>query len=71
MVIEKWNELYENKTIEEADIETFGGKTVRCKVKPIKDGKLEGQGKVQIPGKMQLVLDIKKGELIRVKPVAD
>jgi predicted regulator of Ras-like GTPase activity (Roadblock/LC7/MglB family) len=70
-VIEKWNELYEDKTIEEADVETFGGKSVRCKVKPIKDAKLEGQGKVQIPGKMQLVLDIKKGELVRVKPVVE
>jgi predicted regulator of Ras-like GTPase activity (Roadblock/LC7/MglB family) len=71
MVIEKWNELYENRKIEAADVETFGGKTVRSKVKPIKDGKLEGQGKVQIPGKMQLVLDIKKGELVRVKPVVE
>ncbi|HUW47281.1 MAG TPA: hypothetical protein VMW36_00870 [Patescibacteria group bacterium] len=70
-VIEKWNELYEDKTIEEADVETFGGKSVRCKVKPIKNAKLEGQGKVQIPGKMQLVLDIKKGELVRVKPVVE
>jgi predicted regulator of Ras-like GTPase activity (Roadblock/LC7/MglB family) len=70
-VMEKWNEYYENRTIEEADIETFGGKSVRCKVKPIKDAKLEGQGKVQIPGKMQLVLDIKKGELVRVKPVVE
>ncbi len=70
-VMEKWNEYYENKTIIEADIETFGGKSVRCKVKPIKDAKLEGQGKVQIPGKMQLVLDIKKGELVRVKPVVE
>lgn len=70
-VMEKWNEYYENKTIAEADIETFGGKSVRCKVKPIKDAKLEGQGKVQIPGKMQLVLDIKKGELVRVKPVVE
>jgi predicted regulator of Ras-like GTPase activity (Roadblock/LC7/MglB family) len=70
-VMEKWNEYYENRTIEEADIETFGGKSVRCKVKPIKDAKLEGQGKIQIPGKMQLVLDIKKGELVRVKPVVE
>jgi predicted regulator of Ras-like GTPase activity (Roadblock/LC7/MglB family) len=70
-VIEKWNELYEDKTIEEADVETFSGKSVRCKVKPIKNAKLEGQGKVQIPGKMQLVLDIKKGELVRVKPVVE
>lgn len=70
-VIEKWNEFYEDKTIEEADLETFGGKSVRCKIKPIKDAKLEGQGKVQIPGKMRLVLDIKKGELVRVKPVVE
>lgn len=70
-VIEKWNELYQDKTIEEADVETFSGKSVRCKVKPIKNAKLEGKGKVQIPGKMQLVLDIKKGELVRVKPVVE
>jgi hypothetical protein len=70
-LIEKWNEIYEGKAIEEADIETFGGKSVRCKVKPIKDAKLEGQGKVQIPSKMQLVLDIRKGELVRVKPVVE
>jgi hypothetical protein len=70
-VIEKWNELYEDKTIEEADVETFSGKSVRCKIKPIKDAKLQGQGKVQIPGKLQLVLDIKKGELVRVKPVVE
>jgi predicted regulator of Ras-like GTPase activity (Roadblock/LC7/MglB family) len=70
-VIEKWNEFYQDKIIEEADVETFGGKSVRCKIKPIKDAKLEGQGKVQIPGKMQLVLDIKKGELVRVKPVVE
>ncbi len=70
-LIEKWNDIYEGKIIEEADIETFGGKSVRCKVKPIKDAKLEGQGKVQIPNKMQLVLDIKKGELVRVKPVVE
>ncbi len=70
-VIEKWNEFYQDKTIDEADVETFGGKSVRCRIKPIKDAKLEGQGKVQIPGKIQLVLDIKKGELVRVKPVVE
>lgn len=70
-VIEKWNEFYEDKTIGEADVETFGGKSVRCKIKPIKDARLEGQGKIQIPGKLQLVLDIKKGELVRVKPVVE
>jgi len=70
-VIEQWKELYEGKSIEEADVETFTGKSLRCKVKPIKDGKLEGQGKIQIPNKLQLVLDIKKGELLRVKPAIE
>ncbi len=70
-VIEQWKELYEGRNFEETDLETFTGKSLRCKVKPIKDGKLEGQGKIQIPSKLQDVLDIKKGELIRVKPAIE
>jgi len=70
-IMEQWNELYEGRNMEEADVETFGGKSVRCKVKPIKDLKLEGQGKIQIPGKMQDILEIRKGELVRVKPVVE
>jgi len=70
-IIEEWNELYEDRTIEEADIETFGGKSTRCKVKPIKESKLDGQGKIQIPSKVQLTLDVKKGELVRVKPAVE
>jgi hypothetical protein len=70
-VIGQWKELYEGKDLEEADLETFAGKSLRCKVKPIKDGKLEGQGKIQIPTKLQDVLDIKKGELVRVKPAVE
>jgi hypothetical protein len=70
-VIEQWKELYEGRNIEEADLETFAGKSLRCKVKSIKDGKLEGQGKIQIPSKLQDVLDIKKGELLRVKPAIE
>jgi len=70
-IIEEWNELYEDWTIEEADIETFSGKSTRCKVKPIKDAKLDGKGKIQIPSKVQLTLDVKKGELVRVKPAVE
>jgi predicted regulator of Ras-like GTPase activity (Roadblock/LC7/MglB family) len=70
-IIEEWNELYEDRTIEEADVETFGGKSTRCKVKPIKESKLNGQGKIQIPSKVQLTLDVKKGELVRVKPAVE
>jgi predicted regulator of Ras-like GTPase activity (Roadblock/LC7/MglB family) len=70
-IIEEWKELYEDRPIEEAEIETFGGKATRCKVKPIKDPKLDGQGKIQIPSKVQTVLDVKKGELVRVKPAVE
>lgn len=70
-VMDQWKELFEGRNLEEADVETFTGKSLRCKIKPIKDGKLEGQGKIQIPGKLQLVLDIKKGELVRIKPVIE
>lgn len=70
-VIEQWYELFEDRIIEEVDIETFTGKSIRCKVKPIKDSKLDGQGKIQIPGKVQLELQSRKGELVRVKPVIE
>jgi predicted regulator of Ras-like GTPase activity (Roadblock/LC7/MglB family) len=64
----QWNELYEDRKIEEVEIETFGGKITRCKVKPIKESKYEGRGMVQMPEKVQQTLEIKKGELVRVRP---
>lgn len=63
--------MYEDKKIEEASIETFGGKKLRCKLKPIKDSKYEGKGAIQIPEKIQQTLEIRKGELVRVKPVIE
>lgn len=69
--ISQWTELYEDERIEEATIETFGGKSVRCKLKPIKDSKYEGKGIIQIPEKIQQALEASKGELVRVKPVIE
>jgi hypothetical protein len=66
-----WNDMYDDRKIEEIEIVTFGGKSVRCKVKPIKDAKFEGKGLVQIHEKVQSTLEIKKGELVRVKPVIE
>jgi hypothetical protein len=65
----EWEQTYGGKGIELVDIETFEGKTLRCKVKPIKDSKYIGKGVVQIPEKAQQALEIHKGELVRVKPV--
>ena len=66
-----WIDTYADRKIEEIEIATFGGKSVRCKVKPIKDAKLEGKGLVQIHEKVQVALEIKKGELVRIKPVIE
>jgi hypothetical protein len=68
-ILSKWEKLYEGKRIEDVAIETFNGKTARCKVKPIKDQKYEGKGIIQIPEKIQQTLEIKKGELVKAKPI--
>jgi len=70
-ILLKWKELYEDRAIEEVEIETFSGKSARCKLKPIKNSKHEGKGIIQIPEKIQAALDIRKGELVRVKPVVE
>jgi len=69
--ISQWKELYEDKKIEEVAIETFGGKSTQCKLKPVKDSKFEGKGIIQIPEKLQQSLEIGKGELVRVKPIIE
>ncbi|MEM2995165.1 MAG: hypothetical protein QXI91_04015 [Candidatus Bathyarchaeia archaeon] len=70
-ILSQWESLYQDIKIEEVEIETFDGKTIRCKVKPIKDSKYEGKGIIQIPEKMQITLEIKKGELVKAKPVIE
>ena len=70
-VIAQWKELYGDKKIEEADLETLNGKTGRFKFKPIKDSKHEGKGIIQMPEKIQLTLETAKGELVMVKPAIE
>jgi len=70
-IMTKWEELYEGNKIMEVEIGTFDGKTMRCKVKTIKDSKYEGKGIIQMPEKIQLALEIKKGELVRAKPIIE
>jgi len=65
----QWNETYEGKEINEVEIETLSGQTVRCKFKPIKDARRSGKGVIRIPKKVQLVLQSSEGELVTVKPV--
>ncbi|MGB9853697.1 MAG: hypothetical protein ACPLRY_02680 [Candidatus Bathyarchaeales archaeon] len=70
-MLSEWENTFGGKPIELVDIETFDGKTLRCKVKPIKDSKYNGKGVVQMPEKVQLTLEINKGELVRVTPVVE
>lgn len=70
-LLSKWKEMYHDREVEEVEIATFGGKSARCKVKPIKDAKFEGKGLVLIHEKAQSALEIRKGELVKVKPVID
>lgn len=69
-LIGRWRELYGEKIVEEAIIEDAStGKKVRCRFEPITASKLEGQGVVQVPLRLQSRLGIKKGATILVRPV--
>lgn len=67
--LSQWQETYNRKKIKKVEIETFEGKTMQYKVKPIKDSKRKGI--IQMPEKILLDLEIKKGALVRVKPVIE
>jgi hypothetical protein len=69
--LSQWLELYEDQGIQEVTIETFGAKSTRCKIKAIKDSKYEGKGIIQIPERVQQTLEVRKGELVRVKPIIE
>ena len=68
-ILRRWSEELDVESIDEVDIETFSGKTVRCKTKTINDPKLEGRGLIRIPEKTCQSLDVRRGELVRVRPV--
>ena len=57
------------KIIEHVKIETFGGNSTLCKVKEINDQKLKGKNMIRIPEKLCNTLEIKKGDLVKVKPM--
>ena len=68
-ILERWSSLLDVKEIREVDIETFHGKTTRSKAKVISDQKFEGRGLIRVPEKTCEALELKRGELVRVKPV--
>lgn len=68
-IMSQWEELLDGKDVGIVEVESFNGKTSQCKVKALDDSKLENKAVIRIPEKLCQTLDIKKGELVRVKPV--
>jgi len=70
-IIEKWNELYEDKEIKMVYIENINGKSTQSKFKNIKSSKYAGKGVIRIPEKIQSILETSIGELITIKPIIE
>jgi len=69
-LLEEWAKLSNQESISEVEIEAFGGEATQCKVKEIRDSKLKGKGMIRIPEKICKTLEVKKGELVTVKPAS-
>ena len=67
------NKLTEEQKLQEiieyVRIETFAGNSTLCKVKEISDQKLTGKTTIRIPEKVCNALEIKKGDIVKVKPM--
>lgn len=55
--------------IDHVRIETFSGNSTLCKVKEINDQNLKGKNMIRIPEKICNTLEIKKGDMVKVKPL--
>jgi predicted regulator of Ras-like GTPase activity (Roadblock/LC7/MglB family) len=69
-LVNEWAKLLNQKSINQVEIEAFGGKATQCKVKEINDPKLKGKGMIRIPEKICKTLKVKNGELVKVKPAS-
>ena len=67
-ILGEWDKLFEDRSVDHVEIEAFGGKATQCKVKEINDPKLKGKGLIMIPEKVCKKLEVKKGEMVKVKP---
>ena len=67
-ILKQWSQLLNGKSVDEVEIEAVGGKVAQCKVKEINDSKLKGKGIIRLPEKIRKTLEVKNGELVKVKP---
>lgn len=70
-ILNEWSDHYDGAKIDQVEIESFNGTSIVCKVKPIKDSKIEGKDIIRISEKARQDLDVKKGEIVKVKPVME
>jgi predicted regulator of Ras-like GTPase activity (Roadblock/LC7/MglB family) len=68
-LLEEWARFL-RESVSEVEIESVDGEAMQCKVKEINDSKLKGKGMIRIPEKVCKTLELKKGELVKVKPAS-
>ena len=68
-LLEDWARLL-RESVSEVEIESVDGEATQCKVREINDSKLKGKGMIRIPEKVCKTLEVKKGELVKVKPAS-
>lgn len=70
-ILNEWSDHYDGAEIYQVEIESFNGNSIVCKVKPIKDSKIEGKGIVRIPERACQDLEVRKGEMVKVRPLME
>jgi len=68
--LKEWSQHLDGKDVNEVEVETISGKKVQCGVKKITDPKRQGKGMILIPEKTCRTLEVKKGDLVKVKSIA-
>jgi predicted regulator of Ras-like GTPase activity (Roadblock/LC7/MglB family) len=68
-LMSQWEEVVDGKEIDLVEIESFHGKTSQCKFKSVDNSKLDNKAIIRIPDKLCQALDVRKGELVKVKPL--
>ena len=68
-ILKQWSKNFKGKSVSEVEVEAFGGKVIRCKVKVIGVSGYKGKGLIRVPEKVAQELEVTEGELVRIKPI--
>lgn len=68
-ILKEWAKSLDKTYIDEIEIEAPNGKIARCKTKAISDHEFQGKGLIRIPEKICRALEVKKGDMVKVRPV--